>query len=48
MELKVRVTASTAKDYYNVDVTTKEGRQFIIHLERSEMRHLIQSMDNAI
>lgn len=48
MEMKVKVTESTAKDYFNIDVTTKEGRQFIIHLERSEVRHLIQNLDNAI
>ena len=48
MELKVKVTASTAKDYFNIDVTTKEGRQLIMHLERSEVRHLIQNLDNAI
>lgn len=48
MEMKIKVSESTAKDYYNVDLTTKEGRQFILHLERSEMRHLIQALDNAI
>ena len=48
MEMKIKVTESRVKDYYDVDITTKEGRQFIMHLERSEMRHLIQNLDNAI
>lgn len=48
MEMKIKVTESTAKDYFNIDITTKERRQFIMHLERSEVRHLIQSLDNAI
>lgn len=48
MEMKIKVTESTAKDYFNIDITTKEARQFIMHLERSEVRWLIQSLDNAI
>lgn len=48
MELRVKVTESKVKDYYDIDINTKENRQFILHLERSEMRHLIQNLDNAI
>ena len=48
MEMKIKVTASRVKDYYDIDINTKEGRQFIMHLERSEVRHLIQNLDNAI
>ena len=48
MEMKIKVTESTAKDYYNVDITTKEGQTIQMHLERSECRWLIQSLDNAI
>jgi hypothetical protein len=36
------------KDYYTLTVTDQFSKVTILTLERSEMRHIIQSLDNAI
>ena len=46
--MRVKATPATAKDYYDVEIITKENRQILMQLERSEVRQLIQVLDNAI
>ena len=36
------------KDYYTVTITDQYSKVSILTLERSEMRQIIQVMDNAI
>jgi len=36
------------KNYYTLTVTDQFSKVTILTLERSEMRHIIQSLDNAI
>jgi hypothetical protein len=36
------------KDYYTVTITDQYSKVTTLTLERSEMRHIIQSLDNAI
>ena len=36
------------KDYYTLTITDQYGKVTVLTLERSEVRHIIQSLDNAI
>ncbi len=47
-ELRIKTVPATAKDYYDIEIITKENRQILMQLERSEVRHMIQVLDNAI
>ena len=45
-ELEIKIE-QTKKDYYNVTIY-KNNKMFFAELERSEIRHLIGVLDNAI
>ena len=45
-ELEIKIE-QTKKDYYNVTIY-KNNKMFFAQLERSEIRHLIGVLDNAI
>jgi len=45
-ELEIKIKKSK-KDYYNVTIY-KDNKMFFAELERSEIRHLIGVLDNAI
>lgn len=47
MEVKVEPVVGV-KDYYTLTVTDQYNKVTILTLERSEVRHIIQSLDNAI
>jgi hypothetical protein len=36
------------KDYYTVTITDQYSKVTVLTLERSDMRHIIQALDNAI
>jgi hypothetical protein len=36
------------KDYYTLTITDQYSKVTVLTLERSDMRHIIQAMDNAI
>jgi hypothetical protein len=45
-ELEIKIE-QTKKDYYNVTIY-KNNKMFFAELERSEIRHIIGVLDNAI
>ena len=45
-ELKIKIE-QTKKDYYNVTIY-KNNKMFFAELERSDIRHIIGVLDNAI
>tara|TARA_B100000767_G_C19757483_1_gene533595 strand:- start:112 stop:255 length:144 start_codon:yes stop_codon:yes gene_type:complete len=47
MEVKVEPVVGV-KDYYTLTVTDPYNKVTILTLERSEARHIIQALDNAI
>lgn len=44
----IQCEPTQTKDYFKLSVKTKTGGSFEETLEKSEIRHMIQTLDNAI
>lgn len=46
--MKVKVTPSLKKDYYDIEIKQEEKETVRLHLEKSEAVQLTRNLDNSI